>query len=98
MPSYFIVNIQISDANEREKYDEYIAKVKPIVENYGGEYIVRSERITALSDSWSPDRIIIIKFASKDKIFKWLSAPEYKKISSLRIDSVDSKAIIVDEN
>jgi uncharacterized protein (DUF1330 family) len=32
--------------NERNPYDEYIERVKPVVEKYSGKYIVRSEKIT----------------------------------------------------
>jgi len=98
MPAYFVINIRITDLSKRKQYDEYIARVVPIVESHGGRYIVRSERITALSDSWQPDRVIIIQFASKKQIFKWLSSPEYKEIASLRIESVESEAVIVEES
>jgi len=98
MPAYFIVNTRITDVSKRKQYDEYIARVVPIVESHGGKYIIRSERITALSDSWKPDRVIVIQFASKEQIFKWLSSPEYKEIANLRIESVASEAVIVEED
>jgi len=68
MTAYFIVDVRIPNANDRQKYDEYIEKVKPIVEKFGGKYVARSEQITTLSDLWSPDRFIIIEFRSKDVI------------------------------
>ncbi len=96
MPAYFIVSTKITDF--REQYDEYIAKVKPIAESFGGRYIVRSEQITTLSDTWKPNRVIVIEFDSKEKILAWLSSPKYKEIANLRSDSVESEAIIVEEN
>ncbi len=58
---YFVVLVNTENKSDRKEYDDYIVKVKPIVEKYGGKYIVRSERIMALSDKlWKPDRIIII--------------------------------------
>lgn len=98
MPAYFIVNTKISDLSKRKQYDEYISKVKPIAESFGGRYIVRSEQITPLSDSWKPDRVIVIEFTSKNHILTWLSSPEYKEIANLRVNSVESEAIIVEEN
>jgi len=95
-PVYFIVTTQIPDVNNRKQYDEYILKVKPIVESYGGKYIVRSEQITAMWDSRKPDRVNIIQFPSKEQIYKWLSAPEYKEIVNLRLESVKTEAIIVE--
>ncbi len=98
MSAYFIVNTKISDLSKRKQYDEYIVKVKPIAESFGGRYIVRSEQITALSDSWKPDRVIVIEFASKAQILAWLSSPQYKEVSSLRVNSVESEAIIIEED
>ncbi|MDR2147924.1 MAG: DUF1330 domain-containing protein [Tannerella sp.] len=97
IPAYFIVNIRITDASKRNQYDEYIAKVKPIVERYGGKYLVRSERITAMWDSPKPDRVIIIQFPSKTRILQWLSSPEYREIAGLRTESVEGETIIVEE-
>ncbi len=52
MRCYFVVDTYIDEEKGRGTYDEYIESVVPIVERYGGEYIVRSEKITSLS----PDR------------------------------------------
>lgn len=98
MSAYFIVNTKISDLSKRKQYDEYVVKVKPIAESFGGRYIVRSEQITALSDSWKPDRVIVIEFASKTHILAWLSSSQYKEVSSLRVNSVESEAIIIEED
>jgi uncharacterized protein (DUF1330 family) len=97
MAAYFIVTVRIGNVNNREQYDAYIEKVKPIAESFGGKYLVRSEMITALSDNWNPDRVIIIKFDSKEQITKWLSSPQYHEIAHLRINSVESEAIIVEQ-
>lgn len=96
MATYFIISTKIDNQKDRRPYDEYIQKVKPIVESFGGKYIVRSENIAALSDSWQPNRVIIIEFASKEQIEGWLSSKEYKEIEKLRINSVISNAIIVE--
>jgi uncharacterized protein (DUF1330 family) len=96
MAAYFIVNVRITDQNNRGQYDSYIEKVKPIADSFGGKYLIRSENITALSGGWKPDRIIIIRFDSKEQITAWLSSPQYKEIAGLRINSVESEAIIVE--
>ena len=44
MPCYFIVDTYIDAKKGRGLYDEYIRKVKPIVESFGGEYLVRTEK------------------------------------------------------
>ena len=49
MACFFIVDTHIDKNKGRGSYDDYIEQVKPIVESYGGEYLARSENVTALS-------------------------------------------------
>ena len=89
MACFFIVDTYIDEAKGRGSYDDYIEKVKPIVESYGGEYLARSEKVTALSPLRKPNRVIIIRFPSRKD--------EYRQIMHERIDSVDARALIVEE-
>lgn len=98
MAAYFIVTVKVTDQTARSRYDDYIEKVKPIAESFGGQYMIRSENITALSDAWSPDRVIVIRFDSKAQIRAWLASPQYQEIARLRIESVDSNAVIVEQD
>jgi len=98
MPAYFVVSVRIPASDDRQRYDEYIREVKPIAESLGGRYLTRSEHITALSDSWKPDRVIIIRFESKEQIATWLASSEYQAIAGLRRASVAAEAIIVEES
>lgn len=97
MNYYFITTIFLHPGKSREEYDDYVDCVKPIVESYGGKYVVRSESIEYLSDSWQPDRLIIIRFPDRSSIDECFNSKEYKGIMSKRTDSVDSQAIIVPE-
>ena len=57
MACFFIVDTYIDKNKGRGSYDVYIEQVKPIVESYGGEYLVRTENVTALSPLRKPDRV-----------------------------------------
>ena len=54
MSCYFIVDVYIDGNRGRGQYDEYIKKVKTVVESYGGEYLVRTENITSLNPKRNP--------------------------------------------
>lgn len=97
MPAYFIVSIQITDPEKRPVYDEYIEKVKPIVESYGGEYLARSENISVFTGDWEPDRVIIIRFETREKLEICFASEKYQKIAGLRVQSVLTNAIIVED-
>ena len=97
MACFFIVDTYIDEAKGRGSYDDYIEKVKPIVESYGGEYLARSEKVSALSPLRKPNRVIIIRFPSRKKLEECFASDEYRQIMHERIDSVDARALIVEE-
>ncbi|MGN0158942.1 MAG: DUF1330 domain-containing protein [Brotaphodocola sp.] len=92
---YFMVTIHADQDNS--EYMEYIRLVKPIVESYGGRYLIRSEKITSLQESWKPVRVIIIEWNTREQLETCFSSPEYQKIAGKREQNVDSRAIIVEE-
>ena len=91
---YFIVTVDLIE--DKNNYQEYIRQVKPIVEEYGGRYLVRSNKITAMQEQWCPRRVIIIEWDAKEQMEKCFSSESYKQIVNKRENSVDSKAIIVE--
>lgn len=96
MGCYFIVDTYIDAEKGRGMYDDYIQRVKQIVESFGGEYIIRSEKITPLSSKRTPQRVIIIKFPSREQLEKCFASEEYKCIMDKRAGSVDARALIVE--
>lgn len=96
MSCYFIVQVVCRDREKRALYDKYIQMVKPIVERYGGTYLIRSEEIAVLDSARKPDRIILIRFPNRKQLDTCFHAPEYLKICNLRTSSVESHAMIVE--
>ncbi len=96
MSWYFIVDTYIDENKGRGEYDEYIEKVKPIVESYGGKYLVRTDHIYGFCGDRNPQRAIIIRFENKEDLDTCFSSQEYKAIISKRANSVDSRAIIAE--
>ena len=92
----FVATIHFDKEKVKKQYLDYIKAVQPIVDKYHGRYIVRSEKITSLSAEWSPNRVIIIEFDTKEQLEQCFSSQEYKQIAVLRENSVDSKAIIIE--
>ncbi|MGN0165363.1 MAG: DUF1330 domain-containing protein [Lachnospiraceae bacterium] len=93
---YFVVATFFDEKKDKKDYLKYINAVKPIVNKYHGRYITRSEKITSLSSEWSPNRVIIIEFDTREQLEMCFSSEEYKHIALLRENSVDSKAIIIE--
>lgn len=93
MPAYVLIEIQI---NDRNMYLQYIEKAKPIVESFGGEYIIRGGNATPLFGNWTPERMIMIKFPAQENVQDCFSSEEYLQIAGLRENSTVTRAVILE--
>lgn len=92
MPAYVLIEIEIEDKNT---YFQYIGKARPIVESYGGRYLIRGGEVTKLFGDWNPERVILIQFPSHEDIKRCFGSREYLKIAKLREVSANTRAIIL---
>jgi len=92
MPVYLIIDITVVDQG---LYEEYVARVPAVVEQYGGRYLVRGGEAVALAGGWQPERIVVLEFESEDQAQEYLTSPEYLALADLREKSITSRAIIV---
>jgi len=88
-----IIESKVKDA---EKYQQYIARVPPIVARHGGRYLVRGGPITPLLGDWKPQRMIVLEFPAEANVHQWLSSPEYQAITPLREAGAEIRAILVE--
>lgn len=87
--------IQIEEILNLSLYKEYTQKVKPVVETYGGTYMLVSDKIVPFSGDWVPLKVIIIRFESLDELDRCFHSNEYLSIKLLREQSTKGKAIII---
>ena len=94
MPAgYVIAQLKVTNP---ENYKEYVEKVKPIAEKYGGEYLVRGGKNVTVEGSWQHPRTVVIKFPSYDKAMEWYNSEDYKPIKQIRLDNADSNGMIIE--
>ena len=92
MSGYVIANINVKNP---EAYKEYVGKVKPTVEKFGGEYLVRNGEFKVIDGEWKHPRTVVIKFPSYDKAMEWYNSAEYKPIKQIRLDNAESNGMII---
>jgi uncharacterized protein (DUF1330 family) len=93
MPVYLILDIAVVDP---EVYEEYVARVPAVVEQFGGRYLVRSGEVATLFGDWQPERIIVVVFDSREQVQEFYASPEYQTLAPLREQSTTSRAILVE--
>tara|TARA_B110000438_G_C15260995_1_gene414097 strand:+ start:162 stop:449 length:288 start_codon:yes stop_codon:yes gene_type:complete len=92
MSGYVIYNI---DVKNPEAYKEYIDKVKPIVEKFSGEYLVRAGEYKVIDGEWKYPRTVIIKFSSYEKALEWYNSEEYQPVKPIRLANSVANGIII---
>ena len=92
MSGFAIFNI---DIKRPEEYKEYVLKVKPVAEKFGGEYIVRGGKTKVLEGIWTHPRTVVIKFPSYEKALEWYNSDEYEPIKQIRLENSIGNGIII---
>ena len=94
MATYMIVDVNIHDV---DAYEIYKSKVTPIIEKFGGEYLVRGGAHEVLeNDLWSPTRMVMVRFPDKKSALDFIHSDEYAPVKKMRRDNSDGTVLIVE--
>ena len=93
MSVFFVIST--SEIVDQQRYEKYVELAGPIVESYGGEYLLQSDRIIAAKD-WQAHEIVIIRFDSKEQMDRCFQSDEYKEIIPFREGSIISRFVVVE--
>jgi uncharacterized protein (DUF1330 family) len=94
MAAYLIVDTLLNDP---DLYEQYKVKARPLIEKFGGEYLVRGGRMTLReTDLWSPSRLVLVRFPDVETANRCLDSLEYRQILSMSKRSARRTAVIVE--
>ena len=93
MKGYFIFdNLKVHDVSKLEAYKK---EAGPLVEKYGGKYIVLGGPFEVVEGSWNPTFLVMIEFPTYDIAREWYTSKEYEELKALRLSAVDSNGVVV---
>ena len=87
--------IDISEISNPDLFKTLLSKAEAPVTAFGGKFVVRTEKITAI-DGTPPKRFVVIGFDSMEKAKAWSASPAQKEIDDMRLKSAKARAFIVD--
>jgi uncharacterized protein (DUF1330 family) len=96
MVAYLIAEHRITDP---ATFEEYRAKVGPLIAAHGGRYVTEpgSHRVLETDRAvWRPDRVVIIAFPDRAALDAWYRSPEYAPLIELRRASAEDMLIVLD--
>jgi uncharacterized protein (DUF1330 family) len=87
MTTYLVVDTRLTDPDRCEQYK---LLAKPLVEQYGGEYLARGGKVSIKeSDLWSPTRMVLIRFPSSEQLEAFYHSPEYQEVRKISGESAE---------
>ena len=81
MPAYVIVETDITDP---EQYERYKAAAAEAVAAAGGRYVVRGGELDVLEGDWRPPRLVVLEFADLAAARRWYGSEGYQAARRLR--------------
>ncbi|HNU12207.1 MAG TPA: DUF1330 domain-containing protein [Rubrivivax sp.] len=91
--AYIIANVRVTDPVQYEEYKKFSTLA---MQAHGAEVCVRGGASRVLEGDWTPDRLVILKFASMDKAQAFYDSTEYAKARAAREGAAVMRMIVVE--
>jgi uncharacterized protein (DUF1330 family) len=92
-PGAYVI-VDISEITNPDGFKQLLPKAPAAVAAFNGQFITRTEKITAF-DGTPPKRFVIIGFESVEKAKAWDASAAQKEINDIRIKNTKSRSFIV---
>lgn len=94
MSAYILFdNLSVKDPGKLEAYK---AAVRPVVEKFGGRYLVLGGRFEAREGTWKPRFPVMLEFPSYEQARRWYDSDDYRELKALRLASGDFNAVVIE--
>jgi uncharacterized protein (DUF1330 family) len=94
MPAYFMVDIR--EIKDKAKMNDYRARINPVVERFGGRYIVIGGPFRVVEGSYQPVFPVMIEFPSMADARRWYDSEDYRELKALRLSATVSNAFFME--
>ena len=94
MPSaYVLANVQVTNP---QQYEEYKRLSTIAMQAHGAEVCVRGGATEVLEGDWTPDRVVLLKFPSREKAQAFYDSPEYQAAKKAREGAAVMRMVLID--
>ena len=93
MPAYFLEDTR--ELKDAAKIEEYKARVTPVVEKFGGRYLVIGGPFEVVEGEWRPVFPVLIEFPSMDEARRWYDSEDYRELKQLRLAATSGSGVFM---
>jgi uncharacterized protein (DUF1330 family) len=90
MSAYVVAELAWRDP---AKMKEYFDRVTPIIQKFGGRYLVRGPSQT-VEGTWTPPIMAVLEFPDMASLQGWYGSPEYAPWLKFRQEHATTKAVV----
>ena len=92
MPAYVIVETDIHDPDQYERYKQ---AAPGAVAAGGGRFLARGGELAVLEGDWQPTRLVVLEFEDLDAAKRFYSSPGYEEARALREGAANLNMVAV---
>ena len=93
MTAYLVLDFSIKDL---AGFMPYVEAIPAFIAKHGGRYIVRGVEPTVMEGDWSPERMVILEFPSRENAKAFLDDPDAQALFAVRHRTTESRLVLVD--
>jgi uncharacterized protein (DUF1330 family) len=93
MSAYLIADVRVSNT---EQYEEYKKWSSAAMQAYGAEVCIRGGTVVPLEGGWTPERVVMLKFADIASAQAFYDSPEYGKAREARAGAAVMRMVVVE--
>ncbi len=93
MAAYIIADVTVTNPEQMAKYREWSTKA---MQEHGAEVLVRGGTSETLEGDWSPQRLVMLKFADREAAKRFYHSDTYTHARTLREGAGVMRMVVVD--
>lgn len=93
MPAYIIVE---TDIHDQEQYERYRQATPAAVKAAGGRFIVRGGEMAVLEGDWQPKRLVMLEFENLEAAKQFYASELYQEAKRLREGAANMRMVAVE--
>ena len=93
MKAYLVLDLRVDDLRE---FLPYVEAIPEFMAKHGGRYASKGANPIVIEGDWTPQRLVILEFPSRDDAQSFLADPDAQDLFARRHRSTTSRLILVE--
>ena len=91
--TYILANVKVTNPTQYEEYRKWSTAA---MKASGAEVCVRGGAFEVIEGDWTPDRLVLLKFPSKEAALAFYNSPEYTQARAAREGAAVMRMVMVE--